>query len=197
MPPWSPGSISRPLGPNAADPDGEHWGVVVRSRGIPAWVSIAGTGPDGLWTKDDTGLAGRVRTELRRRPGCRPDRAAAPGREITHAAPRAAGQGPGRLGRRPAAGPEADRSTLPGHGGHPDRGAARRRRHPDCELRPLGHRVQVPARAAPAGSPCRFAGPGRPGLRASRQRRASPSRCPTMACWSTWSRPAPTPRLTA
>jgi tetratricopeptide (TPR) repeat protein len=29
-------------GPNAADPDGEHWGVVVRSQGIPAWVPIAG-----------------------------------------------------------------------------------------------------------------------------------------------------------
>ena len=43
--------------------------MVVRSRGIPAWVPIAGTGPDGLWTKDDTGLADRVRTELRRRPG--------------------------------------------------------------------------------------------------------------------------------
>jgi len=58
-----------PLGPNAADPDGEHWGVVVRSRGIPAWVPIAGTGLDGLWTKEDTGLAGQVRTELRSRPG--------------------------------------------------------------------------------------------------------------------------------
>jgi len=56
-----------PPGPNAADPDGEHWGVVVRSRGIPAWVPIAETGPNGLWTKDDTGLAERVRTELRSR----------------------------------------------------------------------------------------------------------------------------------
>jgi len=61
-----------PAGPNAADPDGEHWGMVVRSRGIPAWVPIAGTGPDRLWTKDDTGLAARVRTELRRRPGASP-----------------------------------------------------------------------------------------------------------------------------
>jgi len=58
-----------PVGPNAADRDGEHWGVVVRSRGIPAWVPIAGTGPNGLWTGDDTGLANRVRTELRTRPG--------------------------------------------------------------------------------------------------------------------------------
>jgi len=58
-----------PAGPNAADPDGEHWGVVVRSRGIPSWVPIAGTGPDGLWTKADNGLASQVRTELRARPG--------------------------------------------------------------------------------------------------------------------------------
>jgi tetratricopeptide (TPR) repeat protein len=61
-----------PAGPNATDPDGEHWGVVVRARGIPAWIPIPGTGPDGLWTQDDTGLAGRVRAELRRRPGAGP-----------------------------------------------------------------------------------------------------------------------------
>jgi CHAT domain-containing protein len=58
-----------PWGPNAADPDGEHWGVVVRSRGIPAWVPLAGTGPNGLWTKDDAGLANQVRSGLRNRPG--------------------------------------------------------------------------------------------------------------------------------
>ncbi len=46
-----------PVGPNAADPDGEHWGVVVRSRGVPSWVPIAGTDPNGLWSKDDTELA--------------------------------------------------------------------------------------------------------------------------------------------
>ena len=57
-----------PVGPNAADPDGEHWGVVVRSRGVPSWVPIAGTGPDGLWSKDDIELANQVRTDLRRRP---------------------------------------------------------------------------------------------------------------------------------
>jgi hypothetical protein len=61
--------IPPPLGPNPADPDGEHWGVVVRSRGIPVWVAIAGTGPNGLWTSDDTALAGQARAELRRRPG--------------------------------------------------------------------------------------------------------------------------------
>jgi CHAT domain len=57
-----------PPGPNAADHDGEHWGVVVRSSGVPLWVAITGTGPNGSWTKEDTGLADLVRAELRRRP---------------------------------------------------------------------------------------------------------------------------------
>jgi tetratricopeptide (TPR) repeat protein len=58
-----------PVGPSTADPDGEHWGVVVRSKGIPAWIAIAGTGPQGLWTKDDDELAARARVGLRQRPG--------------------------------------------------------------------------------------------------------------------------------
>jgi tetratricopeptide (TPR) repeat protein len=58
-----------PAGPNAADPDGEHWGVVVRSRGTPVWVSLSGTGANGLWTNEDTELARQVRSELRSRPG--------------------------------------------------------------------------------------------------------------------------------
>jgi tetratricopeptide (TPR) repeat protein len=57
-----------PIGPNAADPDGEHWGMVLRSRGVPAWVPIVGTGPDRLWSRDDVELANQVRTELRKRP---------------------------------------------------------------------------------------------------------------------------------
>jgi CHAT domain-containing protein/tetratricopeptide (TPR) repeat protein len=58
-----------PAGPNAADPDGEHWGVVVRSRGVPGWIALAGTGQTGRWTRDDAGLINRVRTALRNRPG--------------------------------------------------------------------------------------------------------------------------------
>ncbi len=58
-----------PAGPNAANPDGEHRGVVVRSRGTPAWVPIAGTGREGLWTEEDTALAGEVRKGLGIRPG--------------------------------------------------------------------------------------------------------------------------------
>jgi tetratricopeptide (TPR) repeat protein len=57
-----------PAARNSAVPDGEHWGVVIRSRGIPVWVPIAGTGPKGLWTKDDNELAGRVRKALQIRP---------------------------------------------------------------------------------------------------------------------------------
>ncbi len=60
-----------PAGPKAADRDGEHWGVVVRSRGVPAWVPIAGTGPEGSWTEEDTALVGRVRTALRKLPAGR------------------------------------------------------------------------------------------------------------------------------
>jgi tetratricopeptide (TPR) repeat protein len=58
-----------PAGPNAADPDGEHWGVVVRPKGVPAWIAIDGTGKAGLWTKDDSGLPQTVRAALRARPG--------------------------------------------------------------------------------------------------------------------------------
>ena len=62
-----------PVGPNAADPDGDHWGVVVRSRGIPAWIPLAGTGQHGLWTRDDTALAGQARMELRKPPASSAD----------------------------------------------------------------------------------------------------------------------------
>ena len=57
-----------------------------------AWSSAPGAtglGPDrgnrsdGLWTEDDTGLASRVRTELRRRPGAGNGRPAAPARAVT------------------------------------------------------------------------------------------------------------------
>ena len=53
-----------PAGPKAADPDGEHWGIVVRSQGVPAWIPIKGTGPNGHWSNDDIGLTNRVRTLL-------------------------------------------------------------------------------------------------------------------------------------
>jgi CHAT domain-containing protein/tetratricopeptide (TPR) repeat protein len=63
---------SAPFGPKAADPSGEHWGVVVRSRGIPTWVRLAATGRDGRWTDADKALMIQIKTALRGRPGARP-----------------------------------------------------------------------------------------------------------------------------
>ena len=158
-----------PAGPKAADPDGEHWGVVVRSQGVPAWVSIDGTGPDRLWSQDDVRLASQVRTELRRRPDGGPadvrpliDRLRTQRLEPLAAALRATADGL----------PTARRLIIlpsPHHGGHPGRGLARQGRHPDGELHPLGHCLQVPAGAAPGRPPRRPAGPGRPRLPAFRE----------------------------
>jgi CHAT domain-containing protein/tetratricopeptide (TPR) repeat protein len=53
-----------PAGPKAADPSGEHWGVVVRARGTPAWVRLAGSGPDRRWTAQDARLATLIRNAL-------------------------------------------------------------------------------------------------------------------------------------
>jgi tetratricopeptide (TPR) repeat protein len=59
----------QPPGPDAADPGGEHWAVVVRARGTPAWIRLPGTGPHQQWTEDDTKLAAQVREALAHRPG--------------------------------------------------------------------------------------------------------------------------------
>ncbi len=158
-----------PAGPNAADPDGEHWGVVVRSRGIPAWIPIAGTGP---------GRAVDQRRHRARRPSPngaaaparrRRGRSAAPGREITQ--PSASSRLAKALGASSDGQPPARRLiVLPSRAmaGIPIEALLAPGRHPNCELCTIGHRVQVPARAAPARSPCRFARSWRPGLRAPR-----------------------------
>jgi tetratricopeptide (TPR) repeat protein len=57
-----------PRGPNAADPGGEHWGVIVRGKGTPAWVRLPGLGKDKQWTEDDTKLPVLVRGALVQRP---------------------------------------------------------------------------------------------------------------------------------
>ena len=46
------------------DPRGDHWACVVRSRGAPRWIRIAGTGADGAWTKADDERPGEVRRLL-------------------------------------------------------------------------------------------------------------------------------------
>src|SRR5262249_37341664 len=59
----------KPVGPNSADPDGEHWGVVVRAEGTPVWVKLQGTGKDQRWTEGDVALPGLVKHALRNQPG--------------------------------------------------------------------------------------------------------------------------------
>src|SRR5262249_39583425 len=42
--------------PQAADPDGEHWAVLLRSSGDPVWVRLRGSGDKGAWTDADSRL---------------------------------------------------------------------------------------------------------------------------------------------
>src|SRR5262249_6676683 len=58
----------KPHGPKAADPSGEHWGVIVRGKGTPAWVRLPGMGKDKQWTEEDTKLSALVREALVQRP---------------------------------------------------------------------------------------------------------------------------------
>jgi tetratricopeptide (TPR) repeat protein len=55
--------------PRAADPNGEHWGVVVRAKGLPVWVRLPGSGPQKSWTEADDELPARLLEALRQRPG--------------------------------------------------------------------------------------------------------------------------------
>jgi tetratricopeptide (TPR) repeat protein len=51
--------------PKAANPDGEHWAVVLRAQGTPAWQRLRGSGKDGSWTEADTRLLADLRRALR------------------------------------------------------------------------------------------------------------------------------------
>ena len=157
----------QPDGPNAADPDGEHWGVIVRSRGIPAWVPIGGTGANGLWTRDDIHLARQVRTELRRRPG-------GGSTDLWHLLERLRTQRleplAGDLGATSDGLPAARRLiVLPSRAmaGIPIEALLADGDTAHSELCSLRHGFQIPARTVPAAPPCRLLGPGRSGLRAS------------------------------
>jgi hypothetical protein len=56
------------VGPTAADPGGEHWGAVLRSRGTPVWTRLPGTGNGHEWTQADTELAAQVRHAIGQHP---------------------------------------------------------------------------------------------------------------------------------
>ncbi len=48
----------------AADPNGEHWAVLLRSSGEPIFVRLHGSGDKHAWTDDDTQLPSQLRTAL-------------------------------------------------------------------------------------------------------------------------------------
>jgi CHAT domain-containing protein/tetratricopeptide (TPR) repeat protein len=50
--------------PKAADPSGEHWALLLRSQGQPAWEKLAGSGKDGAWTEADERLPAELRRAL-------------------------------------------------------------------------------------------------------------------------------------
>jgi hypothetical protein len=59
-----------PAGPKAADPNGEHWAFLLRSRGEPICVRLNGSGDDHAWTEEDSSLPSDLLTAVQeRRPG--------------------------------------------------------------------------------------------------------------------------------
>jgi tetratricopeptide (TPR) repeat protein len=58
------GWLDLPGSRHAADPNGEHWAVLLRSAGKPVWVRLSGTGPRGAWTDEATWLAAELRAAL-------------------------------------------------------------------------------------------------------------------------------------
>jgi CHAT domain-containing protein len=46
------------------DQDPEHWACLLRHSGDPIWVRLPVSGQDGAWTKEQEGLAQRLRAEL-------------------------------------------------------------------------------------------------------------------------------------
>jgi tetratricopeptide (TPR) repeat protein len=56
--------IDIPAAPKATDPNGEHWGVVLRAQGEPIFERLRGSGPDGSWTQEDDILPQRLRIAL-------------------------------------------------------------------------------------------------------------------------------------
>jgi tetratricopeptide (TPR) repeat protein len=56
--------IDIPARPKAADRNGEHWAVVLRSQGRPIFERLRGSGRDGDWTAEDDVLPRQLRTAL-------------------------------------------------------------------------------------------------------------------------------------
>jgi tetratricopeptide (TPR) repeat protein len=58
------GWLDFPAGSKAADPNGEHWAFLLRSRADPVCIRLQGSGDGGAWTEEDTTLPARLRTSL-------------------------------------------------------------------------------------------------------------------------------------
>jgi tetratricopeptide (TPR) repeat protein len=56
--------IDYDAGPKAADPNGEHWAVLLRSQGEPIFQRLRGSGPGGDWTPEDSTLPQRLLAAL-------------------------------------------------------------------------------------------------------------------------------------
>jgi tetratricopeptide (TPR) repeat protein len=50
--------------PKSADPNGEHWAILLRSTGDPVWTRLSGSGDKNAWTDADTKLPGLLREAL-------------------------------------------------------------------------------------------------------------------------------------
>jgi tetratricopeptide (TPR) repeat protein len=60
----------KPVGPQVADPNGEHWAFLLRSKGDPVCVRLPGSGKGDAWTEEDSSLPADLLAALReRRPG--------------------------------------------------------------------------------------------------------------------------------
>jgi CHAT domain-containing protein len=58
------GWLDLPGQPQAADPNGEHWVVLLRSAGPPVWVRLRGSGEKDAWTDADTNLPAQLHAAL-------------------------------------------------------------------------------------------------------------------------------------
>ncbi|HTU88670.1 MAG TPA: tetratricopeptide repeat protein [Gemmataceae bacterium] len=50
--------------PKAADPNDEHWAILLRFNGDPIWVRLSGNGDNNAWTDADTQLPDKLRDAL-------------------------------------------------------------------------------------------------------------------------------------
>jgi tetratricopeptide (TPR) repeat protein len=58
------GWLDIPSQPNAADPNGEHWSILLRAAGSPVWVRLSGSGEQHAWTDADSRLPSQLRAAL-------------------------------------------------------------------------------------------------------------------------------------